>query len=143
MASIPPKSDHSDRTNPTLRLAQLSDLPGIARVWHAAFFDDEIIGKLMHPHRDQHPEDVYWFLLRGLRERFWDWRHQFVVATVEEDGQERIAGAADWRRLGEGGKRRDLASVDPRKFCRSLSQTVPYAARHLGKWPCSGPCSAH
>lgn len=94
----------------------------MARVWHAAFFDDEIIGKLMHPHRKQHPEDVYWFLLRGIRERFWDWRHQFVVVTaVDEDGKERVAGAADWRRLGEGGRRRELARVDPRECCCSLS----------------------
>lgn len=119
-----------------LRTAQLSDLPGIARVWHAAFFDDEIIGNLMHPHRQEHPEDVYWFLLRGLRERFWDWRHQFVVVTVQEDGQERIAGAADWRRLGEGGQRRELATADPRKsHCTSslhLQEHFDYfKAQHL------------
>lgn len=100
-----------------LRTAQLSDLPAMARVWHAAFFDDEIIGHLMHPNRKEHPEDVYWFLLRGLRERFWDWRHQFVVVTLQQaNGDEKIVGAADWRRLGEGGKKRELASVDPREF---------------------------
>ncbi|KAL1612385.1 hypothetical protein SLS60_000611 [Paraconiothyrium brasiliense] len=104
------------RSNLQLRTAQLSDLPAMARVWHAAFFDDEIIGELMHPNRKEHPEDVYWFLLRGLRERFWDWRHQFVLVTVQEDGKEKIAGAADWRRLGEGGRRRELANVDPRNL---------------------------
>lgn len=106
--------------NMQLRTAQLSDLPAIARVWHAAFFDDEIIGKLMHPNRNEHPEDVYWFLLRGLRERFWDWRHQFIVVTVEEDGKERVAGAADWRRLGEGGRARELAGLDPRKYLHTI-----------------------
>ena len=130
-----------------LRTAQLSDLPAIARAWQAAFFDDEIIGKLMHPHRKEHPEDVYYFLLRGLRERFWDWRHQYVVVTAREaDGQERIAGAADWRRLGEGGKRRELASVDPRTSCVPLCHTNPlpppslrtYATCTLqAKLPCS------
>lgn len=99
-----------------LRTAQLSDLPAMARVWHAAFFDDEIIGDLMHPNRKEHPEDVYWFLLRGLRERFWDWRHQFIVVTLQEEAGERIVGAADWRRLGEGGKRKELTSVDPRNL---------------------------
>lgn len=124
MASVP---SPPGRSGPQLQLrtAQLSDLPAIARAWQAAFFDDEIIGKLMHPHRNEHPEDVYWFLLRGLRERFWDWRHQFVVVTAQEgDGQERIAGAADWRRLGEGGKRRELARVDPRTYLVLLCHTI-------------------
>lgn len=116
-----PDASQSHKPELHLRTAQLSDIPAMARVWHAAFFDDEIIGQLMHPHRKEHPEDVYWFLLRGMRERFWEWRHQFIVVTVQENGQERIAGAADWRRVGEGGKRRELASVDPREFCRFLS----------------------
>ena len=68
------------------------------------------------PHRKEHPEDVYWFLLRGIRERYWDWRHQFIVVTVEEDGKERIAGAADWRRIGKGGENMDLVWFDPREF---------------------------
>jgi hypothetical protein len=99
-----------------LREARFSDLEAIARVWYRAFFEDEIIGILMHPHRQEYPEDVYWFLLRGIRERFWDWRHQFfVVVTQDEHGAERVAGAADWRRLGEGGAARELSIADPRK----------------------------
>lgn len=98
-----------------LRMANFSDVPLIARVWATAFFDDQVIGKLMHPHRDQYPEDVYWFLLRGIRERFWDWRHQFVVVTVQDGGKERVAGAADWRRVGKGGEKRELWTIDPRK----------------------------
>lgn len=70
----------------------------------------------MHPHRKDYPEDVYWFLLRGIRERYWDWRHQFIVVTVQEDGEERIAGAADWRRIGDGGKSMDLAWFDAREL---------------------------
>lgn len=100
-----------------IREARLSDLSSIARVWHKAFFDDEIIGEIMHPYRQQYPEDVYWFLLRGVRERFWDWRHQFMV-VVTKDGQnvETVVGAADWRRLGNAGAQRELLRVDPREF---------------------------
>lgn len=100
-----------------IREARLSDLSSIARVWHKAFFDDEIIGEIMHPYRQQYPEDVYWFLLRGVRERFWDWRHQFMV-VVTKDGQnvETVVGAADWRRLGNGGAQRELLRLDPREF---------------------------
>lgn len=99
-----------------LREARFSDLNSIAHVWHKAFFDDEIIGDIMHPHRQEYPEDVYWFLLRGIRERFWNWRHRFlVVVTEDEHGIEQIVGAADWRRLGKGGAERELTRVDPRK----------------------------
>jgi hypothetical protein len=93
-----------------LRAARFSDLSSIATAWTAAFFDDEIIGELMHPHRNNCPDDVYWFLLRGIRERFWDWRHQFIVVT--EDGK--VVGAADWRRLGRGGEDKELGGADPR-----------------------------
>jgi hypothetical protein len=65
---------------------------------------------MMHPHRKDYPDDVYWFLLRGVRERFWDWRHQFVVVTNDE----KVVGAADWRRLGKGGEGKDLGRADPR-----------------------------
>jgi hypothetical protein len=100
-----------------LRTAQITDLTFIARVWTAAFFDDEIIGQIMHPHRNQYPDDVYWFLLRGIRERFWDWRHQFIVVTAN-DGN--VVGAADWRRLGKGGERMELWKADPRECCDAL-----------------------
>lgn len=100
----------------TLRQARLSDLGSIARVWHNAFFDDEIIGDIMHPNRHKYPMDVYWFLLRGIRERIWDWRHQFVVVVAQDSSnREEVVGAADWRRLGEGGAKRELYRLDPRK----------------------------
>jgi len=101
-----------------LRQARGTDLTSIARVWTAAFFDDEVIGEVMHPKRKQYPDDVYWFLLRGIREHFWNWRHQFLVVTAEipdEQGnaKEAIVGAADWRRLGTGGLTRELVWADP------------------------------
>ncbi|KAI4673532.1 uncharacterized protein J4E88_008587 [Alternaria novae-zelandiae] len=95
-----------------LRPARFSDLSSIATVWAAAFFDDEIIGELMHPHRKDYPDDVYWFLLRGIRERFWDWRHRFLVVTDDE----KVVGAADWRRLGKGGEGMGLGRTDPPLF---------------------------
>jgi hypothetical protein len=101
-----------------LRSAHISDLASIARIWTSAFFDDEIIGQIMHPHRNQFPDDVYWFLLRGIRERFWDWRHRFIVVTTD-DGC--VVGAADWRRLGKGGEEMELSGVDPRELAVPLN----------------------
>ncbi|KAF2736127.1 hypothetical protein EJ04DRAFT_433613 [Polyplosphaeria fusca] len=122
--ALPPSPSHTPSSTtaeaaagPVLRLASAADLPAIARCWYEGFFDDEVIGEIMHPRRSQFPEDVYWFLLRGIRERFWDYRHQFVVVVVrEQDGQDRVVGAADWRRLGEGGQARELWAMDPRNL---------------------------
>lgn len=117
----------------TLRQARLWDLGSIARVWHKAFFDDEIIGDIMHPNRRQYPEHVYWFLLRGVRERFWDWRHQFMVVVMKDShDKEVVIGAADWRRLGDGGVRRELFRLDPREDTRScLLQLLLIVCREL------------
>jgi hypothetical protein len=122
-------------TEMTVRKADISDIPAIARCWYHAFFDDEVIGDLMHPQRKTYPEDVYYWLLRGVRERFFDWRHQFVVFVKEDKKQDCIAGAADWRRLGKDGS--GLAWWDPRKKTPlprlraggriSLSATATYA----------------
>ncbi|ORY09608.1 hypothetical protein BCR34DRAFT_625667 [Clohesyomyces aquaticus] len=105
-------------SDPCLRLARFSDLQSIAQCWYEGFFDDEVIGQIMHPNRKEFPEDVYWWLLRGIRERFWDWRHQFVVVTVMEGGKERIVGAADWRRVGDGGKSLELGAWDARNLIK-------------------------
>jgi hypothetical protein len=102
--------DRATTVHLELRAARLPDLSSIATAWTAAFFDDEIIGDIMHPHRKDYPDGVYWFLLRGIRERFWDWRHQLLVVT--KDGK--IVGAADWRRLGRGGEGKELGRADPR-----------------------------
>ncbi|KAF2850849.1 hypothetical protein T440DRAFT_468010 [Plenodomus tracheiphilus IPT5] len=105
----------------SLRPARFADLNSVARIWTAAFFEDEIIGDLMHPNRKDYPEDVYWFLLRGVREHFWNWRHHLIVATIDSTSDkghasETIVGAADWRRLGYGGAKRELAWADPRSL---------------------------
>jgi hypothetical protein len=120
-----------------LRPAHLSDLPSIAQVWTSAFFDDEIIGHIMHPHRDQYPGDVYWFLLRGIRERFWDWRHRFIVVTSNEGTGERVVGAADWRRLGKGGDKMKPMLLHPVNLISPLLKS--YHALSLYSSPTAPP----
>lgn len=110
------KPHPKDTSQYTLRAARISDVTAIAQLWYRAFFDDEIIGDIMHPYRREYPEHVYWFLLRGVRERYWDWRHQFMVVTITDDNTEHVVGAADWRRLGEGGANRELLRLDPRNL---------------------------
>jgi hypothetical protein len=131
MDSMDEPSSKTTISNLQLRKACLSDLSAIASVWADAFFDDELIGDIMHPNRKQHPQDIYWFLLRGIRERFWDWRHQFVVVTVKDGNVERIVGAADWRRLGDGGKPRELSGVDPSKFTYLERENIRFVGQLL------------
>jgi hypothetical protein len=110
------QAQKGETTKFTLREARLTDVNSIAAVWYKAFFDDEIIGDMIHPYRKEYPEDVHYFLLKGVREHFWDWRHQFiVVVATDEKGIENVVGAADWRRLGQGRARRELYRIDPRK----------------------------
>lgn len=144
MMSAAPKTEAAEAHNKStadykLREARLSDLSSIARVWHRAFFDDEIIGEIMHPHRQQYPEDVYWFLLRGIRERFWDWRHQFMVAvTTNDQDVETVVGAADWQRLGDGGTQRELFRLDPRELTESADlELLLIGYRKLDSTSCS------
>jgi hypothetical protein len=103
-----------------IRAATVFDMTAIARCWYHAFFDDVVIGEMMHPHRREHPEDVYYFLLGGIRERYFDWKHRFIVATI--DG--RVVGAADWRRLGTDTHSLQLQTLDPRTLRDRIRGTV-------------------
>lgn len=103
-------SSTGDTAPVKIRPATVFDIATIARCWYYAFFDDLVIGDIMHPNRKEHPEDVYYFLLRGVRESYFDWTHRFVVATVNE----RVVGAADWRRLGTDANSLQLRTLDPR-----------------------------
>jgi GNAT superfamily N-acetyltransferase len=84
-----------------VRLATPQDEPAIGAVCTAAFFEEELFGQLIHPHRYQYPDDVkiYWHL--RTRKAFQDPRKIIVVATVTEDGAEKIIGQATWERQGD------------------------------------------
>lgn len=100
-----------------LRDARYSELPEIAHVMGRAFWDDNLFGEYIHPHRQQFPNDIDLYFLRRARVNFWDWRFKFLVAVAKnEDGREVIAGIAQWCRLGDGGKHLDLWRIDPRMY---------------------------
>lgn len=103
--------------NIVLREARYSELPEIANVMAQAFWNDNLFGDLIHPHRAQHPDDMDLYWLRRSRVTFWNWRWKFLVAVSKDDeGKEVIAGIAQWGRLGNGGKEMDLWTLDPRKY---------------------------
>ena len=110
-----------------LRPARATDLPAISRVYATAFYDDEMMGVLMHPHRQRYPEDYHRYWENKVREWYWDYRHQLIVTyAMGETGKEQeevITGVGDWIRHGKGWERYwgILGTWDPRKVLRILS----------------------
>ena len=98
------------------RDARYSELPEVAHVMALAFWEDNLFGQLIHPHRNEFPDDVDLYWLRRARVNFWDYRWKLLVAvSKDESGREVIAGVAQWARLGDGGKELECWSLDPRE----------------------------
>lgn len=90
-----------------IRLAQLSDLDAIARILADGFYDEEVLGQLLHPYRQQYPDDFVRYWKWSCRKRYWDYARVLVVSFVEEvdeDGRKReiLTGVAAWNRMGLG-----------------------------------------
>lgn len=99
-----------------LRPVRYTELPRIATVFRAAFWDDGMFGDFIHPHRNAYPGDMDLWWLRRARVNFWDYAWQWMVAVErDENGEETVAGIAQWIRKGEGGKKLQCAWYDPRK----------------------------
>ncbi|ETR97869.1 hypothetical protein M419DRAFT_90258 [Trichoderma reesei RUT C-30] len=91
-----------------LRNACYSELSEVAHVMARAFWDDNLFGDIIHPKRNQYPDDVDLYWLRRARVSFWDSRWRFIVAVEKDNtGHERIVGIAQWARLGEDGGKRE------------------------------------
>jgi GNAT superfamily N-acetyltransferase len=84
-----------------LRPATPQDEPAIAAVCAAAFFDEPLFGQYIHPLRHQYPDDVQIFWHERVRKFFQEPRNKLIVATVNEDGTEKIVGMAVWQRQGD------------------------------------------
>lgn len=110
-----------------LRDAHYSELPRVAHILAQAFWEDNLFGQLIHPNRNEYPDDVDLYWLRRARVNFWDLRRRWLVATnKDKNGQEVVVGVAIWERLGDGGKKLERGYLDPRKY---LYQ-VPYVCRN-------------
>ena len=51
-----------------LRDTSYSELPEIAHVMATAFWEDNLFGRIIHPHRNEHPSDVDLYWLRRARQ---------------------------------------------------------------------------
>jgi hypothetical protein len=120
-------------SNPiTVRFARFSDLQHVARVMGAAFFDDDLFGDIIHPHRAQYPADVELYWLRRAYVNYWNYRWKWLVAvdTDAATGKEVVVGVAQWERMGSGGEALECAVWDPRK-CYAI-YTIVYYTTFLG-----------
>lgn len=78
----------------SIRPATKKDIPSILHILTTAFWDEDAVGRFMHPHRDKYPNDVskYW---RGVvRESWWRGNHHWQIVVV--DGEGVVVGFAGW-----------------------------------------------
>ncbi|KAL8693052.1 MAG: hypothetical protein Q9224_003835 [Gallowayella concinna] len=93
-----------------LRRAQQRDLPTIAVIYAAAFWDERVMGELLHPHREAFPQDYLRFWQQQIEQWYWSYSHQIIVSyglPKSEGGveEEFLTGVADWIRHGQGWER--------------------------------------
>ncbi|KAF3000065.1 hypothetical protein E8E13_001134 [Curvularia kusanoi] len=99
-----------------IRPARPSDEPLIAAICTRAFFDEDLFGRVIHPHRHEYPEDVQSFWHEWIRNDWSNPRNRIIVAvTTTQAQEEKIIGAAIWQRQGEDTGAQSVISswVDP------------------------------
>ena len=105
-----------------LRFAQAKDIPDLARIFAAAFQDDEMMGGHLHPHRQEYPNDYRRYWEEKSTEWYWDYSHQIVVTYTSKPAvkgeEEVLTGVGDWIRNGKGWERYwgVWGTLDPRSY---------------------------
>lgn len=85
-----------------IRQAQWGDLPAASSVLASAFYDEDLFGPVMHPHRHQYPTDVSLWFLRSLRQDFFN-PCCAILISHPAGSPYTITGIAVWGRKGERG----------------------------------------
>jgi GNAT superfamily N-acetyltransferase len=101
-----------------IRPALPSDEPALVRICTRAFFEEDLFGRVIHPHRHTYPEDVAVFWREQLRAEWIEPRNRIMVAVTSPDADkptdaptdaptdtltptgEQIVGLAVWQRQG-------------------------------------------
>ncbi|KAM5497979.1 hypothetical protein McanMca71_006604 [Microsporum canis] len=125
-----------------IRLARYSDLEAISSALAEGFHEEEVMGPLLHPYRQEYPVDYLNYWRRKCLEKWWNYSYVFIVSFIEqdqkpderEDGRpddrsddkssvrEVITGVAQWHRMGPGWEAiwKPLGRWDPRLLISSL-----------------------
>ncbi|KAK4549413.1 hypothetical protein LTR36_006410 [Oleoguttula mirabilis] len=88
--------------------AQAEEQVVMAKIAAAAFFDDELFGDLMHPHRQQGLDDIHLWWLERIQKGWDDPSSHFLISTTpaSQHGNEEIAAWAQWAHLMYGAGQR-------------------------------------
>lgn len=73
----------------------------MAALCAAAWFDEALFGPLLHPYRDQYPNDVQIYWHNCIRRHFNKPNEIVFVAVTTENGKEKVVGAGVWQRQGD------------------------------------------
>ncbi|KAF2713195.1 hypothetical protein K504DRAFT_487671 [Pleomassaria siparia CBS 279.74] len=116
-----------------LRPERFSDHAALAKLCKAAFFDEDLFGRVMHPRRHEFTDDPTLYWLQNIRNLWFDWQNRGFVAVTrdEEHGKEIIVGIAVWQRQGEGGKKMALNWFDPRNLAVPLTNLTYTVTSYL------------
>ncbi|KAF3480395.1 uncharacterized protein GIQ15_05742 [Arthroderma uncinatum] len=67
-----------------IRLARYSDLDAISSTLAEGFHSEEVMGPILHPYRQEYPDDYLNYWRRQCLEKWWDYSYIFVVSYLEE-----------------------------------------------------------
>jgi hypothetical protein len=87
----------------------------MAKVTATAFFNDELFGPVIHPKRDEYPEDTYKYWLKRIKKN-WDYSfaHFMVVTVPKDDGEgDEVVSWGQWNRLGKAMKEEEATKPKP------------------------------
>lgn len=114
-----------------VRPASRADLPEMAAVV-AHTYSTQALFDMLHPHKDQYPEDWRMYWEREFGERMSDPSKLLLVSEdiLEEEeaqaqgrGSRKIVGVCCWQRLGEGGPKmiEEMRDYEGKVKCMSSS----------------------
>lgn len=93
-----------------IRHATPLDEPAMVKTCAAAWFNEALFGPLMHPYRDEYPEDVEIYWHEKIRTQWKNPHNKIFVATTTEAGKETVVGVAVWQRQGDDAETKKVES---------------------------------
>lgn len=84
-----------------IRDATYADLVPGSKILADAFKDEALFGRLLHPHQDKYPNEMYLYFLRWLRPAYLNGENQHLIVSYKADStgkEECITGIALWLR---------------------------------------------
>ena len=121
-----------------IRPARVHDLPTLSNILAEAFYDEEFMGPILHPHRHSYPQDYHRFWEDKVSEWYWDYSHQlnvtYTVKEHDEGYEEVLTGVGDWVRHGKGWEHywSIWGKWDPREYsyCLCINQVTEKKKRY-------------